>query len=362
MADMPTREYSFGDIQRAGKVLSGVVHRTPEAIEAFKVAHNWRMAHLYPLMRERIRLTRYSGVCGGGTTSGRIKQMSSIRKKLKRGSANLRGMQDLAGCRAIMDSPDGVQRILEKYRESHSHLIHRETDYIEDPKPGGYRSAHIIITFEGGGKGINYTGQKLEIQVRTKIQHVWATAVEAVGFVRQEDMKAGLGDASWLRLMELMSAYLAEKEGLPVSSHVPKSRRERADELRALESDLSAIKNLETYHGFMKIVEGQAGSYSGYYQLSLDTRTGSLSVMPRWTFAFSEAAHDVSFDDDDEKQDVMVSVTDLSSLRAAFPNYFYDVKLFLNYLTEAVKTDDKIATSFSGIDLSFLRGWGKGKR
>lgn len=359
MADMPVREYSFGEIKRAGKTLSGVVHRTPEAIEAFKIAHNWRMAHLYPLMRERMRLTRYSGACGGGTTSGRIKQMSSIRKKLKRGATNLRGMQDLAGCRAIMDSPDGVRRLLEKYREADPDRVYRETNYIESPKSGGYRSAHLVVTFEGGGKGVNYAGQRLEIQVRTKIQHVWATAVEAIGFVRQEDMKAGMGDASWLRLLELMSAHLAEKEGLPLSAHVPKSQHERAEELMHLERELDAIRNLETYHGFMEIVEDQAGSYSGYYQLSLNTQTSSLSVMPRWNFDFSDIAHDVSFDGDDEKQDVVVSVTDLSSLRAAFPNYFYDVKLFLEYLAEAVKGGGQISTSFSGIDLSFLKGWGQ---
>lgn len=43
------------------------------------------------------------------------------------------------------------------------------------------------------------------MQIRTAIQHSWATAVEMVGLFRKESLKSGLVDIKWLRFFELVS-------------------------------------------------------------------------------------------------------------------------------------------------------------
>lgn len=107
-----------------------------------------------------------------------------------------------------------------------------------------YRCHHLIYKFKGGGENSVFDGRRIEIQVRTRLQHAWATAVEAVGLMRQEDLKAGKGDADWLRLFELMSAELAMAEDCPQSTHVP-GHLSRIREIRELNKKLNAVNTLE---------------------------------------------------------------------------------------------------------------------
>jgi hypothetical protein len=82
------------------------------------------------------------------------------------------------------------------------------------------------------------------MQIRSGLQHAWATAVEAVGLVRAEAMKAGEGDANWLRLFDLISSEFAEAEGCPTVPGAP-SKAERTAELADLDRTLSAVNTLE---------------------------------------------------------------------------------------------------------------------
>lgn len=216
MVDYPVRQFSFGAIERAGKLLSSNIplERVDDEVvpDAFRTAHNWRMAHAYPMVAERMRLNHIAK--GGFVTAGRVKRMTSVRKKLSQGSATLRGMQDLAGCRAVMATVADCYRVFDAYKGGASASeFHRARDYMADPKPDGYRGIHAILRFGGTGRSEPYAGQHLEVQIRTRLQHVWATAIEAIGAVRGEDLKAGQGDASWLRLMALMGDYLAVCDG-----------------------------------------------------------------------------------------------------------------------------------------------------
>ncbi len=231
MAEWSKREHSKRTIKNAGYLLAGRLAYNADAIEAFRIAHNWRMAHAYPMMRERVLLSR--ACSGAGDTAGRIKRMDSIRKKLRRSSITLDSIQDLAGIRAILPDMDAVASVVAKYQAGYGQsTIRRVDDYITSPKSGGYRSIHLIRSFAGGGHGENYRGQRVEIQIRTRLQHVWATAVEAVGAVRGEDLKAGEGSRDWLRLMELMSANFATLEGQPVGGYVQVSKAERLEECK----------------------------------------------------------------------------------------------------------------------------------
>ena len=60
-----------------------------------------------------------------------------------------------------------------------------------------------------------YNGKRIELQVRTRLQHSWATAVEAVGLFRGEELKNHKGSEEWLRLFKLLSAEFAEAERCP---------------------------------------------------------------------------------------------------------------------------------------------------
>ncbi|MGJ8626091.1 MAG: hypothetical protein ACSHXB_03935 [Sulfitobacter sp.] len=164
-----------------------------------RLLHNWRLHHSYPMVRARAKLTRLVK-SQGGFTARRLKRTSSIRKKLFRGSAKLGEMQDLVGCRAIVNNMDDLKEVLSKYRSiSEGGTVRRSADYITNPKASGYRSVHLILRFGEGGVGEKHSGCNVEVQLRTQLQHVWGTTVEAVGSMRNEDLKAGEGNPEWLR-------------------------------------------------------------------------------------------------------------------------------------------------------------------
>ena len=226
MADFPRFEFTMHDVKRAGEALRDDLiwseGRREELIEVFTVANNWLDSHVRPMIAMRYEaMGKMRSQKLEGLTVSRLKRMRSVRKKLRRLSSKLDQIQDLGGCRAILPSMKDANIFLECYQDKAKHSLHNAKDYISEPKVGGYRSFHLNYRYRGEGEAEVYNGRRIELQIRTRLQHSWATAVEAVGVFRQEDLKAGQGDPRWLRLFDLMSAELARAENCPEAEHLP---------------------------------------------------------------------------------------------------------------------------------------------
>jgi ppGpp synthetase/RelA/SpoT-type nucleotidyltranferase len=103
-------------------------------------------------------------------------------------------MQDIGGCRAIVSSAEGVAKLCASYAESDlKHILHQTDNYIDTPKDSGYRGVHLIYRYHSDRRQ-DYNSLKIEMQLRSQLQHAWATAVETVGaFVRQA-LKSSVGE------------------------------------------------------------------------------------------------------------------------------------------------------------------------
>lgn len=347
------RQYSKKQIKLAGRLLGGVVQRTPEVEEAFRIAHNWRLHHAYPMVRERAKLTRLVKP-KGGLTAGRLKRISSIRKKLFRGNADLPDMQDLVGCRAIVNNMDDLQEVLSSYKPlAEGGRVRRKTDYIAFPKSSGYRSVHLVVRFAEQGAGQKHVGCNVEIQLRTHLQHVWGTTVEAVGAMRNEDLKAGEGNPQWLRFMTLMSGHIAELEGQPRGEHLSMSYKDLKDEARELSQCLNVRQNLSTYNDFMHQADVYKGSTGTRYILKMDAVSGNIDVRPAWREMFD--FDDLDDDFEEIKQSIEVSVDSMAALKQAYPNYFLDTRKFLEILSDIDSAiQPKKSNYIDSLDLSFL--------
>lgn len=89
-------------------------------------------------------------------------------------------MQDIGSLRAIVDSVPNVRKLEEGYRNSHfKHILTSSKNYIDKPKKDGHRSIHLIYKYANKSVPI-YDGISLELQLRTRLQHAWATAVETM--------------------------------------------------------------------------------------------------------------------------------------------------------------------------------------
>ena len=98
-------------------------------------------------------------------------------------------MEDIAGCRAVVDSIDNVRDVYKSLKKSRTkNILVRERDYISKPKESGYRGVHLVFKYNCRKK--EYHGMAVELQIRSKIQHSWATAVEIVGTFTKQALKA----------------------------------------------------------------------------------------------------------------------------------------------------------------------------
>lgn len=115
--------------------------------------------------------------------SERLKRLDSILGKLKREpTMSLWTMQDLGGCRFVVPNVGDVYTYVEKYEKSRKrHILKNQYDYIKNPKKSGYRSVHMVYQYKSDRIETYNRNMLIEIQFRTHLQHIWATAVETMG-------------------------------------------------------------------------------------------------------------------------------------------------------------------------------------
>jgi ppGpp synthetase/RelA/SpoT-type nucleotidyltranferase len=76
-------------------------------------------------------------------------------------------------------------------------LVGSGKDYIQNPKPDGYRSIHLIFRYVGTAPNNAWDRLRVEMQLRSQHQHAWATALEAVDIFTKQALKANQGDVNW---------------------------------------------------------------------------------------------------------------------------------------------------------------------
>ena len=167
--------------------------------------------------------------------------MRSIVRKLQRDNNRFKlgALDDIGGCRLIVGS---VREVYEAAQILDDLLEHRKIkDYITAPQRSGYRSYHAIYKVPVGG--ITY---RIEVQIRTRLQHLWATGVEAVGEVygleyKSPDVRASLEGEEQKRdrFLMLSSHLFALEEGQPGVPDV-------TGDLAVVKREISAI--CETTH------------------------------------------------------------------------------------------------------------------
>lgn len=110
----------------------------------------------------------------------RLKSMPSIREKLeRRGVApSLELMEqhlnDIAGVRVVCSFTEDVYALAEALLNQDDVVLIEKKDYIQNPKPNGYRSLHIIVSIPIFLKHEKRM-MKVEIQLRTIAMDVWAS-------------------------------------------------------------------------------------------------------------------------------------------------------------------------------------------
>jgi hypothetical protein len=335
--------FGTGAIDAAGRVLASPSASSSELQAALGVINNWRSSHSFPLNTFQMGLRqRAVEVDNGGSVAQRLKRLSSIRLKLERFSKmNLSRMQDIGGCRAVVGTVGRVRRLERMYlRGALKHRLVRHDDYISAPKASGYRGIHLVYRYFSD-KSPTYNNLLIEVQLRSRLQHAWATAVETVGTFLEQALKASRGSADWLSFFTLMGSAIALREKMPLVAGTPRSRTSLSRAIRSLGRRLDVRARLESYGSALETLEDPSARGSHYFLLLLEPNEGRVTVGGYGKEELERASNDYlrveqEIRDKPGAEAVLVSVESVRWLRKMFPNYFLDTRLFLDAVNEAM--------------------------
>jgi ppGpp synthetase/RelA/SpoT-type nucleotidyltranferase len=341
------RAYSKGEIDRAGKALVNLSLGDPAREEAIWVVDNWRSCHAYPLQVIKMTLKlRAKRIDRNALVAQRLKRRPSIELKLRDNpNMQLSQMQDLGGCRAVLGSAKQALRLVRRYKKYNAKSPKdrsrwdgsEDFDYIAHPKPDGYRSIHLIFRFNSPSKDRQcYQGQRIEIQIRSKLQHLWATAVETAQVFTGQALKSKIKNASenWLRFFALSSSAFAMRENCPIVPGTPSDRSELIEELCDVERKENIRKCLWGWNNTVQLLAEKANPDAIAYLLILDPDKYTLDHNAYTKEGLAQAQKD--YEEQEKKtensgvQVVLVEVENIEALRKAYPNYYIDTSGFLD--------------------------------
>ena len=163
------------------------------------------------------------------SVSGRVKTPKSIVEKLKRMNMSfdeIRNLSDIGGIRITCKYIQEVYQIFDLLKARKDIEIFWIKDYIENPKPSGYRSLHIIAKYNAetinGRIPIN-----VEFQIRTLAMHLWGSIEHSLKYKYYrnipENIKLRLIEASRIAydLDVEMSKIKQEMDSLDIQEERP---------------------------------------------------------------------------------------------------------------------------------------------
>jgi putative GTP pyrophosphokinase len=332
--------FSKGQINRAGEILASATERSAaDRIFADEVLANWRASHGYPINTFQATLrSKLKTIDRTAIVAQRLKRAPSIILKLQRfPGMKLARMQDIGGLRTIVGSVARVRRVEASYRASRfEHDLVSSKDYLKNPKDDGYRGIHLIYRY-ANSRANDYDGLSLELQIRTKLQHAWATAVETMGTFLGQALKSGQGEYEWRSFFSLAGAALANVEKTaPVPGFENCTTDELHEQLYESERKLRVLEKLSGFAIAADRITTERGQ-GGYHLIVLNSSDRTVSIRPYPVARLEDASRAYAEIENRTKsgeaiEAVLVSAGPIDSLRKAFPNYFLDTQVFVSQL------------------------------
>lgn len=312
-------------LDRAGNIIR--LHRDDEGYyAAIEMLNRWREQHILPM-------DFYFDVCNdivkcnyvykGAVVAERLKRLPTIIDKLDRfPHMHLSTMYDIGGVRVILEdirlllSFEDEARLLPGLKGAQC------KDYLTNPKDSGYRGRHLIFKRDG---------MLIEVQLRTKLQHLWATSVETIDVIRGTSMKTKQSDDYWQKFFELASSAFAYMEELPMlPQHQGWDVIRLRDELQGMIDEYPIDESLKAYAATYGAIDGHEQTKDSYYAVvTFDSCNNNTSIAYYPEDKYQEATHRYEeLENVPCDNNVLVSVSDLKKLRDAYPNYFKDISRF----------------------------------
>ena len=333
-------KYGRHQIDKAGQTIL-TSKKEEEVVLAIKKVNEWRKLHLTALdeLQKAIIPTLNEKNINIQFTSRRLKRLTSIIYKLDiNPEMKLGGMQDIGGLRIVVPTMDDLTIALKIITDNapQNFKCCKIMNYIEEPKSSGYRSIHFIYQYISKDEDVN--GMKVELQLRTKLQHNWAMAVETAGLITQTPLKSSQGDDKWLDFFKVVSSLFSIKEKTSIMSE----HRVQGLNMKALMKILYITNQENKFCDTLKVlrvsnIQAKKEKYqNGYYLLNIDFTTKMVKIT---AFPKEEEEEASQTYGEQEKQIeneknavVLVSVPKMKELQEAYPSYFLDTSEFIQVI------------------------------
>ncbi len=162
------------------------------------------------------------------------KSTTSIVDKLRRESIRLSQIQDIAGARVVVENLQVQDQVIADFVR----LFPLASIVDRRAAPShAYRAVHLVV---------QVSGRTIEVQLRSRLQHVWAEVSEGLSVVFGVNLKYGGGPPEVRRLLESASRSIAMAEGL--NTKIALLGEQRAVLEEQLVSILRLIANLKPSH------------------------------------------------------------------------------------------------------------------
>ena len=137
----------------------------------------------------------------GQSPTGRMaKSTDSIVDKLRRESVRLSQMQNIAGCRLVVENTEIQDQLIVDLTTGFCEAS--VVDRRKNPSHG-YRAVHVVAVI---------AGKPVEIQIRSTLQHLWAELSEKTSDVIDPAIKYGGGNKKWQKFQMVLSDAVTRYE------------------------------------------------------------------------------------------------------------------------------------------------------
>lgn len=330
-----------GQIDRLGQRISqsrNVSSEDLDMLQEFRKSYSDALSHMFEAIKEAaVKVDEKTIV------TFRIKRIDTIIRKLQRfadsehGKMKLSRMWDIAGCRCILFNliEDKIYKLADEISEIEG--ITEKTDgndYVYQAKPDGYRSYHMYVEHKDFRKPI-------EIQIRNKTMHTWATLVEIF------DLLFGLGIKEGNKnniLQEFLLLYSRKEELTPLE-------RERFIQI---EQDKRIFKSIcdAFAKNYAKVRQQWASRSQGANYLVIEAGKNYSTTIDAFTsFAEAEEFYYTQYLQNRPNTNTVLvysAKSDFNQISFAYSNYilsthdfFYDYKKILEQkIIDSVRADN----------------------
>ena len=175
--------------------------------------------------------------------TSRLKRTESLIDKLRRLGCGFsiesieKNINDIAGVRVICPYVDDIYLIAESLLNQDDVTLIARKDYIENPKPNGYRSLHLIVSIP---VFLSETKKdvKVEVQIRTIAMDYWASLEHQIKYKKEipdGDIVASELKECADRIAETDERMLSLRRRIEAAEDIPTEEDELFDRLSRLD-------------------------------------------------------------------------------------------------------------------------------